>query len=285
MAKIQPVLHTTPLPPVTSPPGVSIFQLPTGSYRTRAALAFTGGSWREHRDFAATAVLVQHPRGDILIDAGFGAHASEHIRSLPSYRQTGHHLGPTVKEQFVAAGYDESRLLGVVLTHSHWDHVSGLDSLDFPIWVRPEERRYAARSKDDKIFVQVMADHEIREYNIEGPPFLGFTSSYDFHGDGSVVIVPAGGHTPGSVVIFVTPPDGERYAFIGDLAWQLDSITKRVERPLMLRRLADSDSSQVRRDLARMIGLAGAVRMVPAHDARAYEDIPLLTRGGLTTGT
>ncbi len=96
------------------------------------------------------------------------------------------------------------------------------------------------------------------------------------HGDGSVVIVLAGGHTTGSVIVFVTVPSGERYAFIGDLTWQIDGIRRRVERPWLLSKLADSDPDQVRQDLLRMIALDGLMRIVPAHDLE-YDGISDLT--------
>ena len=120
------------------------------------------------------------------------------------------------------------------------------------------------------------AGHEIRDYEFSGPPWLGFPSSFDVYGDGSVVVVPAGGHTTGSGVIFATGPSGQRYAFIGDLTWQLDGITRRVDRPLLMRRLADSDPGQVRQDLLRVIALAGLMQIVPAHDRDAYDGIPRL---------
>lgn len=276
MPPIDVTPFTGPLPVASPPAGMGIFQLPTGSYVTRAALAFRGGRWADQRNFASTAVLIRHPAGDILIDAGFGAKAAQHIKTLPAFRRSRHQLGATARQQMDAAGYDHRRLLGVVLTHSHWDHVSGLDSLDVPVWIAPGERPYADSAKDDRVFPLVATNHKICEYTFEGPTYLGFDSSHDMHGDGSVVIVPAAGHTPGSVVIFVTLPSGQRFAFIGDLTWQLEGITRRVERPLLMRALADSDSSAVRRDLARVIALAGKVQLVPAHDARAYDGIPHL---------
>ncbi len=271
-----------PLPAATPPPGMRLFQLPTGSYRTRAAFAFRGGRWGDQRDFAATAVLIHHPRGDLLIDAGFGANAEQHIDMLPTFRRSPHDLGATASQQLNSAGYDRERLLGVALTHSHWDHVSGLDSMDVPIWMARDERRYADQAKDDRVFATVSVGHEIREYALEGPAFLGFRSSHDFYGDGSVVIVPAGGHTPGSVVIFVAIPSGRRYAFIGDLTWQLDAVTLRVDRPFLMRTLADTDAEQVRRDLARVLAIAERMQIVPAHDARGYTGIPQLTPQSLT---
>jgi glyoxylase-like metal-dependent hydrolase (beta-lactamase superfamily II) len=255
---------------------MAVYQLPTGTYETRAAFAVRGGSFRDKRHFAATAVLVQHPNGDLLIDAGFGSGVAAHVAALPRMQRAPRQATETASRQLDASGYDHSRLLGVLVTHSHWDHVSGLDELRVPIWMNPGERHYAAEDPGGKVFRIVSAGHEIRGYEFHGPPYLGFPSSFDVHGDGSVVVALAGGHTTGSVVVFVTVPSGQRYAFIGDLTWQLDGVSRRAERPLLLRRLADSDPGQVRHGLLRVIALAGLMQIVPAHDRNAYDGIPRL---------
>jgi glyoxylase-like metal-dependent hydrolase (beta-lactamase superfamily II) len=265
-----------PLPEAAPPSDTAIYQLPTGTYETRAAFAVRGGSFRDKRHFAATAILVRHPKGDLLIDAGFGSDVAAHVAALPRIQRAPHQVTKTVSEQLDASGYDRGQLLGVLVTHSHWDHVSGLDGLRVPIWMNSGELHYAAEDPGGKVFRDVSAGHEIREYEFNGPPYLGFPSSFDVHGDGSVVIALAGGHTTGSVVVFVTVPSGQRYAFIGDLTWQLDGIRRRVERPLLLRKLADSDPGQVRQGLLRVIALAGLMQIVPAHDRDAYDGIPLL---------
>jgi N-acyl homoserine lactone hydrolase len=265
-----------PLPEAAPPSDMAIYQLPTGTYETRAAFAVRGGSFRDKRHFAATAILVHHPKGDLLIDAGFGAGLAAHLAALPRIQRAPHQAAETVSEQLDASGYDRRRLLGVLVTHAHWDHVSGLDELPVPIWMNSGERQYAAEDPGGKVFRTVSAGHEIHEYEFNGPPYLGFPSSFDVYGDGSMVITPAGGHTTGSVVVFVTVPSGQRYAFIGDLTWQLDGIRRRVERPLLLRKLADSDPEQVRQGLLRVIALAGLMQIVPAHDRNAYDGIPHL---------
>ncbi|WP_045743875.1 MBL fold metallo-hydrolase [Actinoplanes rectilineatus] len=261
---------------MTNKVGMTITQLPTGTYATPAALAVRGGSFRDRRDFTATAVLIEHPDGDLLIDAGFGRDAGAHIASLPFYRRSAHTLGPTAAAQLDAHGYDRSRLLGVLVTHTHWDHVSGLDSLDVPVWINDDELAYARKATSDRVFANVAAGHELRTYRFDGPAHLGFPASHDVYGDGSVVIVPAAGHTTGSIIVFVTAPGDRRYAFIGDLTWQLDGITEHAERPLLMRYLADSDARQVRADLARIIAIADRYQIVPAHDARGYRGIPVL---------
>ena len=81
-----------PLPEATPPSDMAVYQLPTGSYETRASFAFKGGSFRDKRSFAATAILVTHPGGDFLVDAGFGPASrptstrSPGSRALPTRR-------------------------------------------------------------------------------------------------------------------------------------------------------------------------------------------------------
>lgn len=257
---------------------MALFHLPTGSYETRAAFAFRGGAFGDKRAFASSAVLVQHPKGDLLIDAGFGRDVSEHVGMLHRMERAPFHADRTAAQQLDASGYDRSRLLGVLPTHIHWDHVSGLDALRAPVWLTREERAYGAGDAHGAVFRRVAAGLPVHEYALDGPAHLGFPGSLDVHGDGSVVIARAGGHTDGSVVVFVALPTGQRFAFIGDLTWQLDGIERRVERPWLMRRLADVDAGLVRRNLQRVIALQGLVTIVPAHDLGAYRNIPLLPK-------
>lgn len=255
---------------------MAIYQLPTGTYETRALFAVKGGSFRDKRHFAATAVLIRHPKGDLLIDAGFGPDVAAHVAMLPRIARAPYETSRTAAEQLDASGYDRTRLLGVLVTHSHWDHVSGLGALRVPVWMNAPERDYAAKDPDGAVFRSISAGLEIHEYAFPGPAYLGFPASFDVHGDGSVVIALAGGHTLGSVVVFVAVPEGRRYAFIGDLTWQLDGIRRRVERPWLMSKLADSDAEQVRQGLLRAIALSDVMQVVPAHDGSAYAGIPLL---------
>lgn len=272
----------TALPAASPPDELALYQLPTGTYTTRAAFAVTGGSFRDKREFAATAVLIHHPKGDLLIDAGFGADVAAHVQMLARVERAPLSPGETAAHQLGHAGYDRSQLLGVLVTHVHWDHVSGLDSLRVPVLINAEERRYGAEDAHGAVWHKVSAGLEIQEYAFDGPEYLGFARSHDVYGDGSVVIAFAGGHTNGSVVVFVTLPSGQRYAFIGDLTWQMDGISRGAQRPWMMRRMADVDPNAVRQGLQNSIALRDVVQIVPAHDIGAYATIPTLptTWGG-----
>ncbi|GLY02821.1 MULTISPECIES: MBL fold metallo-hydrolase [Actinoplanes] len=273
-----------PLPEASPPAEMAIYHLPTGTFEKRAGFAVKGGSFRDKRRFAASSVLVRHPHGDLLIDAGFGTGIAEHVSMLPWLTRPHYRIGRTVREQLDSLGYDRGRLLGVLLTHTHWDHVSGLDGLrGVPIWMTAAERRHAATDPSGKVFRHVAAGHDIHEYGFTGRPHLGFPSSFDVYGDGSVVVVPAGGHTPGSVVVFVTLPTAERYAFVGDLTYEIGDLRRAADRPRLASRFTHTDFEQLRRDLCRMSTLDGPVRIVPAHDLGTYASIPRLTPEAATS--
>lgn len=270
------------LPAASPPAGMALFQLPTGVIHRNAAFAYRGGSFFDARDFAATAVLVKHPAGDLLIDTGFGREIDAHFQSLPalfraitSYRRT-----QAAADLLDRAGYDRSALRGILLTHAHWDHVSGLpDFPDTPVLVTPAEHRYVREGDLRAGLARSFRDVRYEDYAFERKEYLGFAYSRDFYGDGSIVIVPAAGHTPGSVIVFVSPANGERYVFVGDLVWQREGISQRAERPWLQRLMVDLDSEGVKACLLQMVAIAKRfpqLIIIPAHDQRGFAQLPRL---------
>lgn len=261
---------------------MAIFQLPTGVTHRSAAFAYRGGSFFDKRDFAMTALLVKHPQGDLLIDTGFGRSIDKHFALMPfGFRTvTSYTRGTPAAAALDSAHYERSRLRGILLTHAHWDHVSGVE--DFPrtrVLVTREEHRFIESDSVLTAVIRSFPEVSYEEYSFEGAPYLGFPRSHDVYGDGSIVVVPAPGHTPGSVIVFLTLPSMKRYAFIGDLAWQREGVVELEERPWIQRSLGDSNATLVRENLLRMNAIARRfpdIEIVPAHDARAFASIPLL---------
>jgi N-acyl homoserine lactone hydrolase len=271
-----PAPFSGPLPAASPPEEMAVFRLPTGVHHRTASFGYRGGSFLEGRDFVMNAALVQHPRGDLLIDAGLSHAIDDQMRLIPlSVRLlTGNERQATAAEQLDANGYDRRRLAGILLTHAHWDHASGvLDFPDTPILITADEHHFVRDGGWITAIARSAGGERFVEYGFDSGPYLGYPSSHDVYGDGSIVVVPAAGHTPGSVIVFVVLPGGERYAFIGDLAWQLEGITEREEKPWFTRRVADVDPAAVREQILRLSAVVArfpSIIVVPSHDPRGY---------------
>lgn len=203
---------------------------------------------------------------------------------------TKYELWKPARDQLEAAGYDFDRLGGILLTHAHWDHVSGLpDFPGVPVLVSKRDKvafnKPGMRGYFGPPFNQFHFNWH--EFDFEAGPYLGFPRSHDVYGDGSIVCVPAPGHTPGSIIVFVTLPNNVRYALVGDLVWQREGLTNLEERPLLSRLWADLDPDGTRQNILRMASIVKRIPnmiVVPAHDQRAFADmaeLPNVTTKGL----
>jgi glyoxylase-like metal-dependent hydrolase (beta-lactamase superfamily II) len=267
------------LPPASPPADMSIGALPTGTYETPAIFAFRGGSWNDTRHFASTAVLVHHPKGNLLIDTGFARNIDEHLKLIPWIQRSPHSRGVPAVDQLASGGIQPGALAGVIPTHAHWDHVSGLADLDgVPVMVNIPGKRWIDTKAAGTEVINSFRGVNYKQYDFEGGPYLGFPRSHDVLGDGSVVIVPAPGHTPDSVVVFVNLSSGTRYALVGDLVWQMEGLDLPAEKPWPLRRLIGEDDDEVRKDIALIRSASQRypqLHPIPAHDASAFRMIPV----------
>ncbi len=270
------------LPPATPPKGMKLFAIEAGKMFSQAAFAYRGGKLSDPRVFGMGAILVQHPQGMLLFDTGFGRDVDAHFQTIPALmRATSKYARePTVAEQLQAVGIDPASLKGIVLTHAHWDHVSGIPDLKpAPVWVPQAELDFIRADNRMTSLIRGFADVSYQTYEFSGGPYLGYERSFDVYGDGSVVIVPAPGHTPGSIIAFIALPGGQRYALVGDLVWQAEGVALPAERPWMSRRLVDFDEEQVRTQIVHLHQIKRslpALTVVPAHDRRVWDSLPKL---------
>ncbi len=269
------------LPPASPPVGMRLSALPTGAMHSQAGFAWRGGAFSEARDFTMAAVLVQHPKGDVLIDTGFGSAVAAQFAAQPLVmRSTSKYTaGTPAAAQLKAAGYDASQLAGIFITHAHWDHVSGLpDFGNVPVLVNLAEQAFIAGDERMSALARSFGALNYRRYGFDSGSYLGYASSHDVWGDGALVVVPTGGHTPGAVTVFVTLPSGRRYAFVGDTVWQREGISLPAERPWMARTLIGEDRDAVRREIGHLHAIQQrfpSLHLMPSHDARAQAELPV----------
>src|SRR5262249_30265114 len=129
-------------------------------------LAHAGRSSRRRWEITVSGLLVRHPRGDLLIDAGNSTQFLREIKGQRFLPRQLLRLGPGSNRVVAAApdalralGEDPARLLGVAISHLHPDHAGGLVDLPgVPVLAAPEEIGFAAALRDKRA-AQVVPAH------------------------------------------------------------------------------------------------------------------------------
>ena len=104
-------------------------------------------------------------------------------------------------------------------------------------------------------------------------PFANYDERYDVFGDGSVVVVPTYGHTPGSVATFVNVSPGQRFLHVGDLINLHESLERKVGKSWLMRKLTDEDDAATQAQVGKLVQLHEAdpaLLILPAHDRAAF---------------
>lgn len=269
-------------------PQVELQLIDTGSNSALEAFLFRGGRWFTSRDLTFPAVLVQHPRGMLLIDTGLGPEIDQQFEDdMPWLLKPlmGYEKGTSAHAALRQADLDPNSVKHILLTHLHWDHAGGLES--FPqaeVWFPQAGLEQATALADDEAaYFKSQFDAETirwRFHEFPDGPYENFTSSFDFFGDGSVVLVPMPGHTSASLGVFVNLRNGERYLFSGDTTWSLEGFQRPSHKFWFSSWLVDHDRAQLELPIVQVFHLMQRypqLHVVPSHDANAQQQLPHLS--------
>lgn len=269
-------------------PDISLSIIKTAEWRTREAVFYSGGSWTTTRVGTHSAILVRHPLGTILFDSGLGRNINEQFfESMPFWVKPfmafeNHQPAKDLLENEA----DDIQVQIIILSHLHWDHVSGIEDFqNIEVWTTKEEYEWVVESgtpegpyiksqhaRDDVAwrFIQFASD-----------PYENFAQSLDIFQDGSIILVPLPGHAPGAIGMFVNLRSGKRLFFTGDTTWTLEGFQMPAHKFWVSSLLADHDKDKIEQSILKVRRLMQEypeMAIVPSHDDKAQSAIGFFPR-------
>jgi glyoxylase-like metal-dependent hydrolase (beta-lactamase superfamily II) len=268
--------HARVVPVISTIPGISACWVETANTFSNFSFGMTAGS-----------VLVKHPAGDLLIDTGSSSHYDQEISGYPfatwfKLKALAGQIKPKVPlpDALRRVGEDPSKIRWAILSHEHLDHAGGL--MDLPrlqALLTREELQFAndpnvqAKGYVIAVHTQKLPPVAAPTLRLDPTPYETFDESADLYRDGSVIVVPLRGHTPGSVGIFVNLSPARRLFYVGDSVDDERGFEERVGKSLILQ---DSDSdmalaNQVVGRLSELHEKVPGLAIIPAHGRSAYK--------------
>ncbi|MHB8471660.1 MAG: MBL fold metallo-hydrolase [Gammaproteobacteria bacterium] len=264
-------------------PEVSLSIVKTAESKTLEAFFYSGGSWTTPRVGVHSAILVRHPQGSLLFDTGLGNNIDEQfqenmpfwLKPFMAYKKIGS------AQSLLAEEVKRNPIRMIILSHLHWDHASGVkDFPDAEVWTTRKEYDWAMRpdAPEGRYIQSQFSGKEIkwRFIQFDRVPYENFDQSLDVFRDGSVVLVPLPGHTPGAIGMFVNLRSGKRVFATGDTTWSLEGFQIPAHKFWISSLLVDYDKNETEQSILKVRRLMREypkMIIVPAHDNKAQQAI------------
>ncbi len=187
--------------------------------------------------------VIEHKQGLVLFDTGMDRRVMTERSYFPDKVTAffmdhifDFHQGPEdiLSHQLAKAGYRAQDVCKAVLSHLHFDHVGGIREIpdaelfvsqvewDHMLGAHPEREGILRRD----IEIPNAKWNKIRFQSTQNPSLAPFTECFDLVGDGSLILLPTPGHTPGSLSMLVNRPDAAPLLLIGDLAYDSEALER-----------------------------------------------------------
>jgi len=188
---------------------------------------FSSGEYAGRQQLMAVpCYLIRHPKGDLVWDAGLPDSINALPDGLPILDGLAVAKVPvTMKSQFEALGLTTKDVEFFALSHGHFDHVGNVDQFSdstFLINTLEHEFMYGgagvAAGVVDPALVEPLRNAET----------IKFEGEYDVFDDGTVIIFPTPGHSPGHSALQVKLKNEGTVIFSGDLFHLAESRQRRI---------------------------------------------------------
>ena len=181
----------------------------------------------------------------------------------------------TLTNKLAGLGFDAADVRKVVISHLHFDHVGGIAEVpQADLLISRDEWAQLSGPHPERDFIfrehvqRPGARWRVVDFDYTDDPLLApFGGCHDAMNDGSLILLPTPGHTPGSISMLARIRGRAPVLLIGDLAYEAELLMKD--------QLPDTgDKAQLLASYAKVRGLKQRLPelvILPSHDFAAHE--------------
>ena len=246
-----------------------LYALTCGHFEIRKRLFIADTDDGETRlQIPIPAFLLIHPQGNVLFDTGL--HAAGIADPWERWGGLNKALAPLlhpedhILQQLATIDVTPRDIRYVVNSHLHHDHSGGNEAFASATFLVQRAELEAIRTPQvAKAVGYLPADCAM------DVPFEVIDGEHDIFGDGTLVLTPTAGHTPGHQSLRVTLASGQQIVLAGDACYLRETLAH-MRLPKVV-----WDTQQALQSLARLQRLAQqpGTMFVPGHDPVAWADI------------
>lgn len=248
------------------------------------AMVVASGSWLTQRKLVHNAILIKHPKGDLLWDSGIGTEVESQMEVFAFWEKqlfAIENVKPAI-QQLKTNNYPIDSIKAIIPSHMHWDHVSAIEDFpNTPVWIQKQEFEAAHQGEPPGFVLSQFDSPDINwQYiTLSDQPYRGFEKSLDIYKDGSLVLVDLAGHSQGHLGLFVNTKHHGQYFFIGDATWAIKGIEDNQGRPKIVQWATgvDHNVEQAESVINKIHALSqqdSELIIVPAHDELVSAKLP-----------
>jgi glyoxylase-like metal-dependent hydrolase (beta-lactamase superfamily II) len=246
---------------------IKLFQLNCGSVRVKKRAAIDDGVGEV--DLPIPAYLIMHPAGNVLFDTGPHADlidpTSDRLGNLAKYMTLSFRQEDHILAQLQLIGLKHSDIKFVVNSHLHYDHAGGNSAFDDTTFV-VQRTEWDAAHQPELIArnAYIASDYDMSNAS----RVLCIEGEHDLFGDGSIVLFPTFGHTPGHQSMRVAV--GARvFVLVADVCY----LKENLDRGMVSRLSFNIAQARTSLELIAALGRDGAEVLI-GHDAAQSRALP-----------
>ncbi|HKX80305.1 MAG TPA: N-acyl homoserine lactonase family protein [Novosphingobium sp.] len=237
---------------------VSLYAFTCGWFEFARKL-FVGGDDESRIMTPVPAYLIDHPVGLAVFDTGLGVRY-RNVGKMGDFR-IDFDESADIATRMRTIGYDPGDVKWIINSHLHVDHCGG-NAFIPNATVIVQSKEWAEAKNTGNQFLYNPADFDL------GHPILAIDGEHDLYGDGSVMIFPTVGHTPGHQSVRVKLPDGD-VVLAGDCCYLKENLDHLNPSPTDMDR---AKSVETLRHLAKLRDRG--VRIFYGHDTEFWRAVP-----------